>query len=106
MQSFPLLTGGKGIHVIAPLNETADWARVSGFAKTFAKRLAHAKPDLFTASQRKSHRTGRIFIDWQRNRKSATAIAPWSPRARRRLASLKRDPWDGYSEADQTVPEL
>lgn len=135
LESFALLTGGKGVHVVAPLDETATWDRVGAFAKTFAQRLAHAKPDLFTASQRKAHRAGRIYVDWQRNRKSATAIAPWSPRARpgapvacpvtwdelarspsaaaydiararRRLAALTRDPWAGFDAAAQTVPAL
>lgn len=135
LESFALLTGGKGVHVVAPLDETATWERVGGFAKAFAERLARAKPDLFTASQRKAHRAGRIYVDWQRNRKSATAIAPWSPRARpgapvacpvtwdelartpsaaaydiararRRLAALTRDPWAGYDAAAQTVPAL
>ncbi len=135
LESFALLTGGKGVHVVAPLDETANWDRVTGFAKTLAQRLAKAKPDMFVASQAKSKRRGRIYLDWQRNKPSSTAIAPWSPRARpgapvacpvsweelgraaaadaydldrarRRLSALGSDPWAGYTTCRQTVPEF
>jgi bifunctional non-homologous end joining protein LigD len=133
--SFPLLTGGKGIHVVAPLDETRTWAEVTAFAKAFADRLARAQPGLFVAKAAKSKRQGRIYLDWQRNAETATAIAPFSPRARagapvacpvsweelsridgpaaydlerarRRIAALKCDPWEGYFDLAQTVPDL
>jgi bifunctional non-homologous end joining protein LigD len=82
LQTVPLLTGGKGVHVIAPLRRTADWPRVKSFAKAFATQLAADEPDVFTATMSKSRRRGRIFVDWFRNERGSTAIAPYSTRAR------------------------
>ena len=82
LQTVPLVTGGKGVHVIAPLRRTADWAQVKSFAKAFATRLAADEPDVFTATMSKSRRRGRIFVDWFRNERGSTAIAPYSTRAR------------------------
>ena len=82
LKSWPLLSGGKGIHVIAPLDESADWEVVGGFAEGVARGLAKAAPDRFVAVASKAKRTGRIFIDYLRNRQTASAIVPWSPRAR------------------------
>ena len=82
LKSWPLLSGGKGIHVIAPLDESADWEVVGGFAEGVARGLAKAAPDRFLAVASKEKRKGRIFIDYLRNRQTASAIVPWSPRAR------------------------
>ncbi|MDH4980699.1 DNA ligase D [Hyphomicrobium sp. D-2] len=82
LTSFPLLTGGKGVHVIAPLDQSQDWETVKGFARGFATKLADSEPQRFTATMSKAKRRGRIFIDWLRNERGATAIAPYSPRAR------------------------
>ncbi|AZQ68484.1 DNA ligase D [Silicimonas algicola] len=82
LPSWPLLTGGKGIHVVVPLRRTADWPAVSLFARTFAAHLAAAEPKRFVATMSKAKREGRIFIDWMRNERGSTAIAPWSLRAR------------------------
>ncbi|MCL6699287.1 DNA ligase D [Sphingomonas sp. NSE70-1] len=80
--TFPLLTGGKGIHVIAPLDRSADWPKVKSFAERFSRAIAEAEPDTFTANIRKNQRKGRIFLDWLRNQRGATAIMPYSARAR------------------------
>ena len=80
--TFPLLTGGKGIHVIAPLDAKADWLKVKSFAERFSRAIAEAEPDMFTANIRKNQRKGRIFLDWLRNQRGATAVMPYSARAR------------------------
>jgi len=82
LATFPLLTGGKGIHVIAPLDGSATWTRVKDFAERFSRAIAEAEPKMFTANIRKNQRKGRIFLDWLRNQRGATAIMPYSARAR------------------------
>ncbi len=80
--SFPMLSGGKGVHVVVPLDASADWVAVKDFASRFAKALAQAHPDRFTANMKKTERKGRIFLDWLRNQRGATAVLPYSARAR------------------------
>ncbi len=80
--TFPLLSGGKGIHVVAPLDQSADWPAVKSFAERFSRAIAEAEPELFTANIRKAQRKGRIFLDWLRNQRGATAVLPYSARAR------------------------
>ena len=80
--SFPMVTGGKGIHVIVPLDASVDWPKVSDFAERFARAIAQAEPERFTANIRKVERKGRIFLDYLRNQRGATAIMPYSARAR------------------------
>lgn len=82
LTSFPMLTGGKGVHVVVPLKPDAEWPAVKDFADRFARALAGAEPDRFVATMSKAKRTGRIFIDWLRNQRGATAIMPYSARAR------------------------
>ncbi len=82
LASFPLLSGGKGVHVVVPLTPTAQWPAVKDFADRFARALAAAEPDRFVAVMTKAKRKGRIFIDWLRNQRGATAIMPYSARAR------------------------
>ena len=82
LKTVPLVTGGKGVHVIAPLRRTAEWKQVKKFAQGFAVQLASEEPDIFIATMSKSRRRGRIFIDWLRNERGSTAIAPYSTRAR------------------------
>lgn len=80
--SFPMLSGGKGIHVIVPLTPKAEWPEVTDFAHRFASALAGANPGRYTATMSKAKRKGRIFIDWLRNQRGSTAILPYSVRAR------------------------
>ncbi|MCA1653888.1 MAG: non-homologous end-joining DNA ligase, partial [Sphingomonadales bacterium] len=82
LETFPLLSGGKGIHVVAPLDQTADWPAVKSFAERFSRAIAGQFPENFTANIRKNQRTGRIFVDWLRNQRGATAVLPYSARAR------------------------
>ena len=82
LASFPLLTGGKGIHVVVPVEPERAWSEASAFAHAVAGRFADAEPDRYVATMSKARRKGRIFIDHFRNDRGATAIAPFSPRAR------------------------
>ena len=82
LKAFPLLTGGKGIHVVAPLVRDHDWPVIKGFAAALARRLAEEDPDRFIAQMSKAKRKGRIFIDYLRNERGSSAVAPYSPRAR------------------------
>jgi bifunctional non-homologous end joining protein LigD len=82
LTTFPMVTGGKGVHVIAPLTPSAEWPVVKDFAHRFALALAQAEPERFTAALAKAKRTGRIFIDYLRNQRGATAVMPYSARSR------------------------
>jgi len=80
--SFAMLSGGKGVHVVVPLTPVDEWPAVKSFANRFAEALAQAYPERFTATMSKAKRRGRIFIDWLRNQRGATAVMPYSARAR------------------------
>ena len=82
LPSIPMLTGGKGIHVIVPLRPKAGWDTVKLFSRTIAVMLSDREPHRFIATMSKAKRKGLILIDWLRNDRSATAIAPYSLRAR------------------------
>ena len=82
LKTFPLLSGGKGVHVVAPLDASKDWPTVKSFAERFTRAIAEAEPKMFTANIRKVERKGRIFLDWLRNQRGATAVMPYSARAR------------------------
>ena len=82
LKSSPLLSGGKGIHVVVPLDASKDWPTVKSFADRFSRAISEAEPQTFTANIRKVQRKGRIFLDWLRNQRGATAVMPYSARAR------------------------
>ncbi|HEY7644197.1 MAG TPA: non-homologous end-joining DNA ligase [Hyphomicrobiales bacterium] len=82
LKSWPMVTGGKGVHVVIPLARRAGWDEMKAFARGFAAAMADAEPTRFTAKASKAGRTGRIYIDWLRNDRGATAISPYSTRAR------------------------
>lgn len=132
LRSFVRTTGGKGLHVVAPL-APAPWSDVKAFARAVAGILVAEAPDRYLDTMTKSARTGRIFIDYLRNQRGATAIAtystrarpgapvavplPWSviERARKRpaftiddVATLTRgrDPWIEISRIKQKLPSL
>ena len=94
LESFPLLTGGKGIHVVVPLDATASWDRVKDFAERLSRAVAESEPDRFTANIRKAQRKGRIFLDWLRNQRGATAVLPYSARAREGAPVAAPVSWD------------
>jgi bifunctional non-homologous end joining protein LigD len=82
LETFPMVTGGKGVHVIAPLVPRAEWAEVKSFAHRLAQAVAQSDPDNFTAALPKAQRKGRIFVDYLRNQRGATAVMPYGVRAR------------------------
>ncbi len=94
LETFPLLSGGKGLHVVAPLDASKDWPAVKSFAERFSRAIAEAEPNMFTANIRKEQRKGRIFLDWLRNQRGATAVMPYSARAREGAPVAAPVGWD------------
>lgn len=74
-------SGNKGFHIVVPLKPKADWTATKTFAHDFAKAMEHSNPKRYTATLSKSARKGRIFIDYLRNTRGATTVAPYSTRA-------------------------
>jgi len=98
LRSFPLLSGGKGVHVVVPLAPEKDWDEVRGFARRVCAALAAADPERFTIALPKAERKGRIFLDFLRNQRTATAILPWSLRARPGAPVAAPVGWDELGE--------
>jgi bifunctional non-homologous end joining protein LigD len=130
LESFVKTTGGKGLHLVVPIDRRHDWEEAKEFCKRVAELIVTADPTHYTASMAKAARPGKIFIDYLRNARGATAILPYSTRARpgapvstpltweelsarirsdqytirnlaKRLASLKRDPWAALASVRQ-----
>lgn len=128
LSAFVKTSGGKGLHVVSPLKPQATWAQMKAFAKALADQMSADDPSLYLATATKAKRKGRIFIDYLRNGRGNTAVAPYSTRARpgaavsmplgwdelgpdigpshftianapARLDRLARDPWDGFFAA-------
>jgi bifunctional non-homologous end joining protein LigD len=102
LESFALLSGGKGIHVLVPLEPIAEWKGVRNFAKSFCTALAEAAPDRFTVALPKKERRGRIFLDFLRNQRTATAIMPYSARARAGMPVATPVNWDELRGVDRS----
>jgi bifunctional non-homologous end joining protein LigD len=132
LKSFLKATGGKGVHVVAPLTPKAGWGEVKAFAKAVADALVTARPDRYTANPLKRTRVGKVFVDYLRNQRGSSAICNYSTRTKpgapvatplrwdelktlkggapytvktmpARLARLKSDPWEGFSSTRQSI---
>jgi bifunctional non-homologous end joining protein LigD len=133
LQSFVRLSGGKGLHVVVPVQPKRDWEAARDFSDAFAHRLAERQPDRYVATMSKAQREGVIFIDWLRNGRGNTSVCSWSLRARehagvamplrweemarisgpqvfplrkamQRTARLKAHPWGDWRKLKQVVP--
>ena len=93
LTSFGKTTGGKGLHLVLPLQCKATWGEVKEFARAFADSVVEAAPSMFTANPLKRLRKGKIFVDYLRNDKGSTAVAPYSVRAREGAPVAMPMPW-------------
>lgn len=132
LESFVKTTGGKGLHVSAPIERRTSWDEVKAFAKGVATRMAKDEPKRFLATSSKEKRTGKVYVDYLRNARGATAVAAYTLRARKgapastpvrwdevnsklqpdaytmenlpaRLSKLKEDPWTGFFDVKQRL---
>lgn len=101
LETFPMVTGGKGVHVIAPLTPRAEWPEVKDFAHRLAQAVAQSDPDNFTAALPKAQRKGRIFVDYLRNQRGATAVMPYSTRARENAPVAVPITWNEMETIDK-----
>lgn len=129
LKSYLKTSGGKGYHIVLPFCQVSGWDVFHDFAERIAQLLEAKWPDRYTSNIRKENRKGRIFIDWIRNGRGATSVAPYSLRARQGAfvsmpitweeldsvapngidmhEALRRihleDPWDGFEKVRQTL---
>ena len=94
LESFVKTTGGKGLHIVVALEPAAHWPEIRLFSRGIAAAIESTDPKLYLIKMIKAARTGRIFIDWMRNERGATAVAPWSPRARAGMRVAVPLKWD------------
>lgn len=94
LKSYLKISGGKGYHVVIPLKPSAEWDKFHGFARQVAQVMENKWPDRYTSNVRKASRKGRIFIDWIRNARGSTSIAPYSLRARKGAKVSMPISWD------------
>ena len=132
LDTFVKTTGGKGLHVVLPIKHT-PWEAAKAFARGLAEAMERDDPKRFVSTAKKARRNNRIFVDYLRNSREATAVAPYSTRARpgapvavpitwnelfrlpssnhytvlnisQRLSRLKKDPWAGIETMKQKLP--
>jgi bifunctional non-homologous end joining protein LigD len=132
LTSYLRTSGGKGLHVVVPLARRNTWDELKQFAKAVADTMTRDAPDRYLATLSKAKRRGKVFVDYLRNQRGATAIASFSTRARagapvavplawdelstrikpdmynirnlqKRLKKLKADPWEGFFSTRQSV---
>ncbi|TDR30633.1 DNA ligase D [Aquamicrobium defluvii] len=97
LTAFVKTSGGKGLHVVAPLKPKADWPAVKAFTKAIADSMAADSPDQYVSTITKSRRQGKILIDYLRNQRGMTAVAPYSTRARPGAAVSMPLAWEELS---------
>jgi bifunctional non-homologous end joining protein LigD len=103
LESFLKLTGGKGLHIVAPIQPTLTWAELKAAAHTFVLSMERDNPTLYLTKMTKSARTGKIYLDYLRNERGATAVAPYSPRARLGAHVSLPLPWSALKEKSRPV---
>ncbi len=132
LESFVRTSGGKGLHVVVPVTPTQEWDDAKAFCKAVAQRMADKQPNRYVANMSKAKRKNKIFVDYLRNGRGATAICNYSTRGkphapvatplewnelieldsaqayrldniRKRIESLNRDPWEGFFDMEQAV---
>jgi bifunctional non-homologous end joining protein LigD len=104
LTSFAMVSGGKGVHVVVPLKPQAEWPVVRDFAERFARALSAAEPNRFLAVMTKAKRKGKIFIDYLRNGRGATAIMPYAARAREGAPVAAPVSWTELRNLDSAHP--
>ena len=102
LESFLKTSGGKGYHVVVPLRSKVTWKNARKIARDIAKLMELTWPDKYTSNMKKSKRKGKIFIDWVRNIKGSTSVAPYSIRLRRKATVSMPIKW---SELDKVKPD-
>jgi DNA ligase D len=102
--TFAMLSGGKGVHVVVPLKRGHDWDAHKDFARRFAEAMSLSQPDRYVATMSKAKRKGRIFIDWLRNQRGATAVLPYSARAREGAPVAVPVSWDELESMKSAHP--
>lgn len=110
LQAFVKTSGSRGLHLTVPLARRADWDTVGAFAKALAQFMARQQPERFSATMGPNNRVGRVFIDYLRNSRGASTVAPYSVRARPGLpvaVPIRRDELDALRSAQQwTIANL
>jgi len=133
--SFVKTTGGKGLHIVVPIEPVTEWRAAKAFAKAFSEVMAADSPERYLTRISKAERSGRIFIDYLRNDPTSTAVGPYSTRSRpgapvatplewdevgpeldpkaftvatvpERVRALRREPWSEMDDVRQRMPEL
>ena len=102
--TFAMLSGGKGIHVVVPLRRGHSWEAHKNFAHRFAEAMSLSQPERYVATMSKAKRKGRIFIDWLRNQRGATAVLPYSVRAREGAPVAIPVSWDELGAMSHAHP--
>ena len=104
LESYPKLTGGKGMHLVVPIERRTGWDEARAFARGVAERLESEDPDGYTTDNDKEKRKDRVFIDYLRNAQNATTIADWSPRAREGAPVAVPIAWDEVNPRAKKAP--
>jgi bifunctional non-homologous end joining protein LigD len=132
LQSFVKTTGGKGLHVVAPIRPRFGWDKIKALTHAFTMQMEHDNSQLYISKMTKAARKNKIFVDYLRNEREATAVAPYSSRARLGMAAalplewselksskaprfliarfaewsdrLRKDPWKAMLSSEQEVP--
>ena len=103
LESFLKLTGGKGLHIVAPIEPTLTWSEIKDLAHKFVLTMERDNPTLYLTKMTKSARAGKIYLDYLRNERGATAVAPYSPRARLGTHVSLPLPWTALKEPARPV---